>query len=230
MRGTRAKTDRVPRLCEPLAGHLSTMTANQMIPPRPTQSVRRRYRSLGPTPWIGADSFWNGDTWGQESSNSGTLDEDLTPTGCRGGGPGHTELEHLQVQGTAPGGAIHRGPSLSCGASRRSGSQVHGGSPAGSNGRAVDGRRAISQRENHPAQVRQVSRCCRTSRGLVDLAGERAAANSRLPAMIPPARPSLHPLTASRGRTKWPALVGGVPPRWPPPAGADPGVITHGKL
>ena len=86
------------------------------------------------------------------------------------GGPSHTELEHPQVQRRAPGCALYRGPSVSRGPGSRSCPPVHGGSRAGSNGRAVGRRRAISEREDHPTKVRQLSSCGAAGRPFLRLA------------------------------------------------------------
>ena len=82
------------------------------------------------------------------------------------GGPSHTQLEHPQIQRWAPGFAIYRGPSVR-GIGPRSGSRVHGGLPAGSKGPAVGRRRAISEREDNPAHIRQLSSCRPAGRRLL---------------------------------------------------------------
>jgi len=91
------------------------------------------------------------------------------------GGPSYTQLKHLQVQRSAPGGAIHRRSSGFRRPGSRGRSPVYRRSRADSNCQPVSSRRALSEREDLPAQVRQLSCCCQTSQRFADLVGERAA-------------------------------------------------------
>ena len=79
-------------------------------------------------------------------------------------GPSHTQLEHHQVQRSAPRSAICRRPSVPRRPGSRRRSPVHGRSWAGSDCEPMGCRWALSERKDYPTQVRQLSRCCQASR------------------------------------------------------------------